>query len=506
MKKSPILASLLGLAALLCGIIPSSRGASLESYLKRAPFPMGPLSAPTFPNRSFSIVAYGAVGDGVTVNTGAIARAIEACVHAGGGRVIIPAGLWLTGPIVLKSGVDLQAERGALIQFTADHSEYALVPREGRGFLAESPIHAEGQTHFALTGAGIYDGAGDTWRPVRRSKVSDSDWKALLAKGGVTSGESENWWPTRAAMEGEDFLAHLAQRTKHPTAADELPARDFLRPPLIALTDCQDVLLDGVTLRNSPSGIFSPNRCSNLTVSQVTFSNDWFAQNGDGMDVNNCRNVAIYQCVLSTGDDAICMKAGGVNWASGGAGLQKVVVAECTVYRGHGGFVVGGTTESGMSDLWATQCLFIGTDVGIRVKSGLGHGGVVQHVYADHILMRDIAREAISFNTFYDNAPVSAAAVKTVLSRDPAKTPEFRDFLIQDITCIGADRAISFIGLPQHPIHQVRIERAAISARHGFSAEDAADITLSQVKMTVASGPRVTEKNTARIVWNEGSH
>lgn len=502
MRALPRLAPLLSLAL---AAAPFTRAASLDHYLAAAPFKMPILAAPDFPDRAYPITDYGAVPDGRTLATDAFARAIDACARAGGGHVTVPAGLWLTGPIVLKSGVDLHADRGAVIQFTPDHTAYAMVPRPGRGYTAQSCLSARNQTDIAITGEGIFDGAGDTWRPARRSKATDAQWQAMLAKGGAVSGSgiNANWWPSKQAMEGEDYLAGLAAEGKRATAEDYLPARDYLRPPLLSLSGCHNVLVSGVTLRNSPSGLFSPSHCTNLIISGATFFNEWWAQNGDGLDIDCCVGVAVYQCTLSTGDDAICMKADGKAPAPGEAGLRDVVVAECTVYHGHGGFVVGGTTEAGMSDLWATRCSFVGSDVGIRIKSGLGHGGLVHDVTVDHIAMSAIANEAISFNTFYDNTPVSAAKVKVQLSRDPAKTPEFRDIRISDVTCFGAGTAISLIGLHQKPLHAITIERTTISARKGVNLVDAADITFRQVQVDATESPKVTQRDTADIRFVE---
>ena len=472
---------------------------SLADTVARAPFPMPAVARPRFPDREFPITDFGAVADGMTLNTRAFREAITACSKAGGGHVLVPAGLWLTGPIVLLSNVDLHLGEGALVQMTSDHTQFPMVPRTDRGFVAASCISATDQSNIALTGPGIVDGAGETWRPVKREKQTEAQWQRLLAKGGVTSNEGTTWWPTKEAMEGEDYLASLAQRTQRPTAEESLPARDFRRSPLVSFTRCKTVLVDGPTLRNSPSGILVPADCAEVTFCNATLFNDWWAQNGDGMDIGPCKNVIVYRCTLSTGDDAICMKSGGKSPWKGEPGLQNVIVAECTVYHGHGGFVVGGSTEAGMQSLWATRCTFIGTDTGIRVKSGLGHGGLVQGVYVDHIVMRDILNDAIVFNSFYDNTPVSAATVKAPLPRDASKTPEFRGFELSDIVCDGAGAAISLTGLHQMPIHDVRITRARITADRGFRSRDAADITLSHVTITTPDPTPVVQTDSTHI-------
>ncbi len=485
--------------SLFAFLAPVAGAATEQDYFASAPFKMAAVPVPSFPNRNFFIVDFGAVGDGQTLNTAAFYKAMEACAQAGGGHVVVPAGLWLTGPIVLKSNVDLHAERGALVQFTSDHTAYPMAPRDDRGLYAASCLSANGQSNLAITGEGIFDGAGDTWRPMRKSKTTEAEWQKLLAKGGATSNEGANWWPTKEAMMGEDYLAELAKKTSQPTPEEMLLARDFRRSAMVALTRCDNVLVEGVTLRNSPSGVFVPARCTNVTIRYATIFNEWSAQNGDGMDIGPCKNVLVYRCTVSAGDDAICMKSAGKSPWPGEPGLQKVIVAECTVYRGHGGFVLGGTTEAGMQYLWATQCDFVGTETGIRVKSGLGHGGLVHDVFVDHIYMKDIANEAILFDTFYDNAPVSAATVKAAPNRDPAKTPEFRDFFIRDVYCAGAGSAIALTGLPQQPLHLITIEHALISARRGFRATDSADIILKKVKINTPETPAVVQKNTRNI-------
>jgi polygalacturonase len=374
-----------------------------------------------------------------------------------------------------------------------------MVVHGDRGYYAESAITGVGLKNIAVTGEGIFDGAGDTWRPARKSKATDAQWKAFLARGGVVSNDGADWWPTKEAMAGEDYLIELSQRTKTPTQEELRPGRDFKRSPLVFLDQCETTLFAGVTLRNSPSGLFEPTRCADLTVRGVTLFNEWWAQNGDGMDINNCQNVLVYRCTLSTGDDAICMKANGTQRPGEDAALRNVIVAECTVYHGHGGFVVGGATDSGMRNLWATHCDFVGTDTGIRVKSGLGHGGLVHDVTMDHIYMRDIVNDAIIFDTHYDNTPVSASTLKAPLPRDPGKTPEFRDCRISDVYCFGAGTAIAITGLPGHPIHQVKFENVVITAKRGFHAAEASDIVLQNVKITTPESPAVTQKNTSNI-------
>jgi polygalacturonase len=167
-------------------------------YSSHAPFPMPAVNSPQIPDRSFTITDYGAVNDGQTLNTAAMEKTIQTCAAAGGGRVIVPQGLWLTGPIALQSHVELHLERGALVLFTRDHEQFPLIHVPGsNNYIVASPVYGFDLQDIAITGEGIMDGGGDSWRPVKKSKTTAQQWKNLLASGGVVSNDGEIWWPSR---------------------------------------------------------------------------------------------------------------------------------------------------------------------------------------------------------------------------------------------------------------------------------------------------------------------
>jgi len=428
---------------------------------------------PAIPNRNFSLQDYGGLGDGHTLNTGAFEKAIAACSAAGGGRVTVPAGAWLTGPIELKSNIDFHLERGALILFTKDHTPYRIENTSGRQ-LSVSPISGHDLENIAITGEGVVDGGGESWRPVKKEKMTAAQWKDLLASGGVLNKEENIWWPSREAMEGKEN-----------------------RPVLVQFNHCRRVLLQGITLRNSPMYVFGPNRCQDLTMDHVTIFNEWWAQNGDGIDISSSRNVVIYRCTVSTGDDGICMKSGGMS-ADGQAALQNVIIAGCNVYHAHGGFVIGSNTDGRMHRIFVKDCNFIGTDVGLRFKSNMGRGGLVDSIFIQDIYMRDIVREAVLFDTYYENMP--AGYVKDPNKPAPTdKTPEFRDFYISRIYCNGAHTAISITGLPQMPVSRVWFDTVLISSGKGLLASQAKDIDLHDVKLITKESPAYQPDNTAHI-------
>lgn len=475
---------------------------NLNDYYQAAPFKMPVVTVPTFPDRNFNVKDFGAIGNGKTLNTNAFAKAIDACFKAGGGSVIIPAGEWLTGPIEMKSNVNLVAQKGALIQFTKDHTQYPIIKASNTStsYTPASPIYGYDLKNIAITGEGIFDGAGDSWRPVKKIKTNEAQWKSLTAFG-VLSDDGKIWWPSKEAMDGDAYIKALKSKGQKLTADDFLPARDYLRPYMVYFVNCENILIDGVTIRNSPKFIFYPNYCTNLTLRNATFFNEWWAQNGDALDISGCKNVVIYNCDVNAGDDGICMKSSrGKSDTSNDALLQNVLIAQSKVRRAHGGFVIGSNTDGGMKNIFVSDCNFTGTDVGIRVKSNAGRGGLVHNIYVDNITMKDIVNEAVLFDTYYEDVP--AGKEKTITTnRD--KVPEFKDFYISNILCDGAKTAISLTGLPYMPVHDIHFTNVNIvNAGDGFVSTDAANIELKKVKIQ-SSSPIYNINNTSGLHIND---
>lgn len=457
--------------------------AEVDSYLTGLPFNSFKIQLPDFPDRTYNIKNFGAVGDGHTMNTAAFKKAIDACSDAGGGKVLVPAGLWLTGPIELKSNVNFHVERGAFILFSPDHNDYPIIKMPHGGFIVASPIYGSDLENIAITGTGILDGNGTTWRPLKKSKVNESLWRKFVSSGGVVSDDGSMWWPSEAARDGLKKLEELRKTKKEITAEDLLPLRDAFRPKMVSLQYCKRVLIEGVTIQNSPSFGFNPNFCEDMVVRDLKINNEYWAQNGDGIDIGSSKNVLLYKCTVTAGDDGICMKASPVK-NSGEAVLQNVVIADCVVYHAHGGFVTGSNTNGGMHNIYVHNCDFVGTDVGLRFKSSRGRGGLVDNIYIKNIFMKDIVNETILFNTYYENSG-NNGKVYPVTDR----TPVFKNIFIDSIFCDGARQAASVVGLPEMPIQNIHISNSYISAGKGFETEYAKGITLKNVEIVPAKGP-----------------
>ena len=446
----------------------------------------------SFKKDTFSIVKYGAKADGITLNTKSINDAIDACSKKGGGVVVIPTGMWVTGPVVLKNNVNLHLQRNAVLQFTKDLHQYALVEANWEGLPQmrnQSPLSATNATNIAITGLGIIDGGGDAWRMVKKEKLTETHWNKLLASGGVLSDDKKTWYPTEGSLKGSK-LKNPGQITPDKNPAFYQEVKDFLRPNLLLLTSCNRVLLEGVTFQNSAAWCLHPLMSENIVVRNISVKNPWYAQNGDGIDLESCSKVLIENSVFDVGDDGICIKSGrDAEGRKRGMPTQDVIIRNCTVYAAHGGFVVGSEMSGGAKNIWVDDCTFIGTDIGLRFKTTRGRGGVVENIYINNITMRDIIGEAILFDMYYAaQDPIPASGEK----REPPKvevkpvseeTPQFRNIYINNVVANGAEKAIFVRGLPEMNVKNIVMQNMVLQAKHGLDMTEGSDITLKNVQI-----------------------
>lgn len=451
---------------------------------------MPEIELPNIPSASFTITDFGAVGDGVTDNTGAFRKAIAACTEAGGGKVIIPAGLWLTGPIQLASRLELHAQAGATVLFSRNFDDYPLVLSTFEGWETVrclSPLDGEELEDVAITGSGVFDGNGDAWRYVKKWKLTELQWNKLI-KTGVVDGD--NWWPTEQGMNGAKLVDRLiSEGVKDPKAFE--PARDYLRPNLLSLRRCKRLLLDGPTFQNSPAWNVHPWASEHVTLRNLTIRNPWYGQNGDGLDLESCRYALVENCTFDVGDDAICMKSGkDKEGRDRGIPSEYIIIRNCIVYHGHGGFVVGSEMSGGVRCVEVSDCTFMGTDIGIRFKTARGRGGVVEDILMKNIRMINIDGEAISFSMFYEGKEGSGT-----LSEDKhpvtEETPVFRNLHMEDIVCTGAEIAFLIKGLVEMPMEGLTLTRYKAIADRGVECANATHLALTDVDIQVKEGPMV---------------
>lgn len=474
---------------------------------------------PVFKKDTFSIVKYGAVSDGITINTKAIDAAIEDCSRKGGGVVLIPPGLWSTGPIVLRSGVNLHVDRAAILQFSADKDLYPIIAGNWEGHPAarcQSPISGTDLENIAITGGGIIDGNGDAWRWIAKDRLTENEWKQKVASGGVVTEDGKTWFPSAQSLKG--YRTKDAGVLKPGMTPDDFKdIRDFLRPNLLVLTNCKNVLLEGPTFQNSPAWCLHTLLCTDLTVRDVHVRNPWYAVNGDGIDVESCRGVLIERSTFDAGDDGICVKSGrDEEGRKRGRPTEDMIVRDDIVCRAHGGFVIGSEMSGGARNIFVYNCSFIGTDIGLRFKTVRGRGGIVEKIYVKDITMRNIVHQAVLLDMYYfakapSIADIYAGTAKVDVPPVTEATPRFRDIHISHIVCDGAEEGIFVRGLPEMNIRDIYLDNMVLKAARGAEIIAAQGIALKDIRLiTSDSTPVIYVENSSglhfeKIRYNAGA-
>ena len=465
-----------------------------KQFTDGLPFKMAEVKAPVIPDAKVNLKDFGAVGDGQALCTEAFAKAIDQLYKMGGGHLIVPRGIWHTGPIVLKSGIDLHLEMGAVIQFAADESLYPLIETSFEGLdtrRCQSPLSANGATNISITGQGVIDGNGQYWRPVKKSKMTEGQWKEVLSRPGGVEAKSGYWVPNQSYADAEK---NATMNVPKATTEEEWQAfKRFLRPVMVSLVNCKNVLLEGVIFQSSPAWNIHPLMCENLIVDNVLARNPFYAQNGDAIDIESCRNALIVNSKFDAGDDGICLKSGkDADGRRRGRPCENIVVSGCTVFAGHGGFVVGSEMSGGVRNIYVNNCQFLGTDVGLRFKSTRGRGGIVENIFIDGISMTDIKTDALTFNMYYGGKSVAEMQAEGYNPDNQTKmpvdetTPIFRNIDIKNVICNNAGRAMEFNGLPEMPIDRITLR----------------DIVIHSPQDAVFTNCRNIKKENVRILLN----
>ena len=391
------------------------------------------IKAPVFPDRDFNITRYGAVADGKTACTGAIARAIDECSRAGGGRVAVPAGVWLTGPIHLKSNVDLHVAEGATVKFIPDPKLYLPLVRtrwEGTELLNYSPlIYSDGQENLAITGGGVFDGQADCghwwpWSGAAACSPKPGDPNARTARDAL------------AAMAGRDVP--VEQRVFGEGA--------YLRPPLLQPCRSKNILIEGVTFVNSPMWVVTPLYCSNVTVRGVTVVGH--GPNTDGCDPDSCTDVLIENCSFDTGDDCIAIKSGrNRDGRRVARPTENVIVRGCRMKDGHGGITIGSEMSGGVRNVYVEDCRLDSPNLNVafRFKTNAMRGGTIENVYFRDIDVGQVSGAVLQVDCLYEEGA------------NGPEQPVVRNIDIRGVTCKKSRYALQLRGLASSPIHSVHV-------------------------------------------------
>ena len=399
------------------------------------------VTVPQFKRLEVLLSDCGAISGKLDIETGrhnarVINDKVKELSENGGGTIVIPKGIWASAPIRLLSDVSIRIESQGLLKFIKSKEDYPLIITNYEGqpcIRTVSPITAENAVNVAITGMGMVDGSGDEWRPVKKFKVTDKQWEQLLKKSDnvFETKETQIWMPTKSSLLGNE---KNIQSDKDEALEEARDYYDFYRPVMVSLRHCTNVLLSGVTFMNSPAWNIHPFFCENVTIDNIKVRNPYYAQNGDGIDVESCTNVHIHHSVFETGDDAICIKAGKNAIARTIDGpCSNIYIHDCVVNEGHGGFVIGSEMSRGVKDILVENCTFIGTDVGVRIKSALGRGGVVENITIRNIDMVNIKGEAVILTMGYVLNLLNRN--ETIAMDNEEDVPYFRNIDMDGIVC-----------------------------------------------------------------------
>lgn len=401
------------------------------------------ITVPTFPDNTFNITDFGAIGDGATLNTEAFKKAIAACHEAGGGKVVVPSGKFLTGPIHLKSNVNLHTQEGTVVLFSKNTEDYLPVVHtsyEGVELMNYSPlIYAYQQKNIAVTGKGTFDGQAD----------------------------KTNWWPWCGSSrygyeEGSPHQRNdqnLPRLRKMNQEGTPVPERIFgeghhLRPTFFQPFECENVWVQGVTFTNAPFWVMHPIKSSHVTVDGVTVRSH--GPNNDGCDPEYARNVHIKNCVFDTGDDCIAIKSGRnndgrrVNIPS-----ENIVVENCEMKDGHGGVVMGSEISAGVRNVYVRNCTMDSPnlDRAIRIKTNTLRGGFVENVFVNNIQVGQVKEATLKINTHY----------AIYEDQDGDHIPEIRNIHLKDVTVKNSGKyGILIRGREEAKVENITFENVTI--------------------------------------------
>jgi len=458
-----------------------AHASTVESIVDRAPETIAPIEAafdmpqfkrPVFPDRTFDIRDYGAVEGGEVKNTRAINRAIKIASEAGGGRVLIPDGTWLTGAIHLKSHVNLHLSDEALVLFNPELKDYlpAVFSRH-EGMECYKPsglIYALQCDNIAITGKGQLHGQGKPWWGSRGTRQMNLNGKT------VTDGTKRL----------NDLCTQGVPVKKRRLDGSE---GDFIRPSFINPVKCTNVFIEDITVLYGPMWTVNPVYCENVIIRKVKVKTEGdygHTPNGDGINPDSCKNVLIEYCDMDTGDDCFTIKSGRAeDGLRVGRACENIVIRHCQGRQGHGGVVIGSETSGGIRNIYIHDCTFNGTDRGLRFKTARGRGAIIENIWVEDIHMGEIVKEAIIVNTlrYTDRYPAHPLT---------DRTPTYRNLNFRNITCQYAKKAaIRIIGLPEKPMKALRFENISIKASAGIQVQDACNIRFNNMQIVADEGP-----------------
>lgn len=425
---------------------------------------------------TINIVEAGGNNNGTTDNTSIIEEAIKQVAKKGGGTIYFPAGNYLTGPIKLDSNIVIHIEAGATIIFSNDFGRYLpFVETRWEGVVMKSfcPLfYAFEKNNITITGRGKIDGQGEKWWDEHLKNLAE-----VKEHGKILN---ENNWQKMWEAENQGLEVSDYYKSKL--------NMKFFRPPFIQLYRSKNILIEGITIANSPFWTINPEFCENVSVRGVTINNPP-SPNTDGINPESCKNVHISDCHISVDDDCITIKSGrDADGRKYNVPCENITITNCTMTRGYGGLVIGSEMSGGVRKVAVSNCIFDGVDRGIRIKSMRGRGGIVEDITIDNIVMSKISREAFILNLQYENTTKQAVGIET---------PRFRNIYISNVSGSEIGNVARVIGIEDMPIENISFSNIKMQASNGLNVDMATDVELNNVSINVDTGSPFIFSNTS---------
>lgn len=408
-------------------------------------------------NAKVNMVKNGADNKGVVICTSIINSTIDSLFSVGGGELFFPVGLYLTGPIELKSNITINLEAGAVLKFTDNFDDYLpMVDSRWEGVRVKnfkSPIYAHNATNITIKGRGMIDGSGEKWWnfwwPLHRGEISkNSKWEQLFYNN------------NKELIEKNAYLRKMG---------------NFLRPPLFMSYECNNVRVEGVSFKNPPFWTIMPAFSENVTIDGITIINPKDSPNTDGIDPSSCKNVRISNCHISVGDDCIVIKSGrDEDGREANMPTENITITNCTMLDGHGGVVIGSEMSGSVRRVTISNCVFEGTDRGIRIKTMRGRGGVVEDIRVSNIIMYDIKKQAVMINMHYHDTPDEHVS---------ERTPAIRNVFISNVRINNAEQAVAIYGLTERDAANITFNDVFASTNNGVVGNHASGVSFSNFQI-----------------------
>jgi len=430
-----------------------------DAWSTEVPNILSRIKLPVFPKRDFLITKFGAKAGVQNDSSSAISAAVEACAKAGGGRVVVPAGEFLTGAIYLKSSVNLHVAKGATLKFSTDSKKYPIVHTRWEGMECMSYsafIYAFEQNNIAITGGGTLDGQGN----------------------------DQNWWPWNGRpqygwKDGEPNQ-RAARAKLYKMMEDGVPVEQrifgdgsYLRPNFIQPYRCKNILIEGVKIINSPMWEIHPVLSENITVRNVSISSH--GPNNDGCDPESCKDVLIENCSFDTGDDCIAIKSGrNDDGRRIAVPTENVIVRGCIMKDGHGGVTIGSEISGGVRNVFAEDCKMDSPnlDHALRVKNNAARGGLLENFYFRNITIGQVAHAVVTIDFNYEEGAKGNYR------------PVMRNYVVENVHSGKSEYAVDLQGLDKAPIEMFQLRKVTFdNVAKGSILKNVQGIQLNEVKV-----------------------